>query len=251
MTAAEVFLKQAVFRPVGESAISVSFGDSISPEILRCTTALMAALKTHPFPGIREYLASYTGVTIFYDPRVLRQLSRFPESPEGKGYLEAQKRIRELVSHIVLSDQDAAPLVRIPICYGGELGPDLEEVARLHAMTPEEVIRLHSMAEYLVYMIGFAPGYPYLGGLPEALATPRRKTPRLVIPRGSVAIGGSQAGIYPLESPGGWHLLGRTPLSLFNAGNSENPTLLHAGDHVRFYPISRQEYDELAAREES
>ncbi|HET6872400.1 MAG TPA: 5-oxoprolinase subunit PxpB, partial [Sporolactobacillaceae bacterium] len=134
-----------------------------------------------------------------------------------------------------------AHTVNIPVCYGGEWGPDLDHVAAVNGLSPEEVIRIHSEGVYLVHMIGFAPGFPYLGGLSKEISTPRRETPRLVIPKGSVGIAGDQTGVYPLETPGGWQLIGRTPINLFNP-NSETPSLLKAGDFVRFVPISPSEW---------
>jgi inhibitor of KinA len=129
----------------------------------------------------------------------------------------------------------------IPVCYGGEFGPDLKEVAQYHGLTEEEVIHIHSHGEYKVYMIGFVPGFAYLGGLSPKIATPRRTTPRTMIPTGSVGIAGGQTGIYPLATPGGWQIIGRTPLSLFRP-NHRQPSLLRAGDIVRFQPITEKEY---------
>jgi inhibitor of KinA len=131
--------------------------------------------------------------------------------------------------------------VEIPVCYGGEYGPDLEAVAEYHHLSTSEVVEIHSKEEYLVYMIGFAPGFPYLGGMSEEIATPRRHSPRLSIPEGSVGIAGMQTGVYPISTPGGWQLIGRTPLELF-CPNENPPTLLQSGDIVKFVPISLEEY---------
>jgi inhibitor of KinA len=131
--------------------------------------------------------------------------------------------------------------VEIPVAYGGEFGPDLEWVARYHKTTTEKVVQLHTATTYQVYMIGFTPGFPYMGELPERLATPRRETPRTTIPEGSVAIAQRQTGIYPVESPGGWHILGRTPMKLFNPLQIP-PALLEMGDLVRFFPIKEVEF---------
>lgn len=138
--------------------------------------------------------------------------------------------------------------VSIPVCYGGEYGPDLEYVARHHNLTPEEVISIHSEGEYLAYMIGFAPGFPFLGGLSEKIATPRRSSPRTSIPAGSVGIAGMQTGVYPISTPGGWQLIGQTPIKLF-LPEQNPPSLLQAGDIVKFEPISKEEYQELQAKE--
>jgi inhibitor of KinA len=136
--------------------------------------------------------------------------------------------------------------MEIPVCYGGTHGPDLDDVAARHGITPDEVVRLHTGANYRVYMLGFAPGFAYLGGLSEMIATPRRPEPRTAVPSGSVGIGGSQTGIYPMVLPGGWQLIGRTPLVLFDATRS-SPTLLSVGDTVTFRAISPNEYAGLAA----
>jgi KipI family sensor histidine kinase inhibitor len=135
-------------------------------------------------------------------------------------------------------------LIRIPVWYGGAVGPDLEYLAGRVGLTEEEVIKRHSDVEYLVYLLGFLPGFPYLGGMDPSIALPRRAQPRTRVPRGSVGIGGSQTGIYPLDSPGGWHLIGRTPISLFEPDKDE-PTLLRPGDRVRFVAISEAEFLEL------
>lgn len=131
--------------------------------------------------------------------------------------------------------------VVIPVCYGGEFGPDLEEVARFHGMTEDEVIAIHAQGRYRVYMIGFAPGFAYLGGLSPEIATPRRATPRTHVPAGSVGIAGNQTGVYPLATPGGWQIIGRTPLALFRP-HHEEPSLLRAGDIVQFCPITEEQY---------
>ena len=131
--------------------------------------------------------------------------------------------------------------VEIPVCYGGEYGPDLEYVAELNGRTVEEVIAIHSGADYLVYFLGFSPGFPYLGGMPESIAAPRMPAPRKRVPAGSVAIGGNQTGIYPMASPGGWRIIGRTPVRLFRA-DAEPAVLVEMGDHVKFVPVSKGDF---------
>jgi inhibitor of KinA len=134
-------------------------------------------------------------------------------------------------------------LTKIPVHYGGDFGPDLEKVAEYLCLTPKEVIQLHCSKPYFIYMIGFMPGFPYMGELPDALVTPRLKTPRLSVPAGSVAIAQKQTGIYPVESPGGWQIIGRSPVQLFDP-EKEPPALLRMGDLVQFFPISKKEFDE-------
>jgi inhibitor of KinA len=150
----------------------------------------------------------------------------------------------EALSPLDITGLPTARLVEIDVCYGGEFGPDLEEVARLRGLSVDEVVRIHSTGDYLVYMIGFSPGFPYLGGLDSRIATPRRAAPRTLVPAGSVGIGGDQTGVYPIASPGGWQLIGRTPQQIFVVSR-EPPTLIQAGDRVRFRSISA---DEFAAR---
>ncbi len=250
MEKATEYLQAAQLRPVGEAALMVSFGNTIDPEILRCARALVTELEQHPFPGLLEFEASYTGVTIFYDPLVLARSSTLSEDYRlSKGYREVAAKVKELLAHIKFTAEKERAKIRIPVCYGGEYGPDLQEVADYHHMTPEEVVKIHTGGDYLVYMIGFAPGFPYVGGLPPEIATPRKKTPRLAIPAGSVGIAGSQTGAYPLETPGGWQLIGRTPLALFRPWDLEHPSLLQAGDRLEFYSITPKEYEAMAAKE--
>jgi len=144
-----------------------------------------------------------------------------------------------------VSQEQKQEIVEIPVCYGGKFGPDLEIVAKHNQLTPDEVITIHSEGLYLIYMIGFAPGFPYLGGLSDKIATPRRESPRFKIPAGTVGIAGDQTGVYPIETPGGWQLIGRTPVKLFNPKHS-SPTLLKTGSYIRFIPIPPKEYEQLS-----
>lgn len=231
--------------PFGESAVIVRFGDKILPEIHQKISAFTDFLEKNPFPGLLEYVPSFTAVTIFYDPLVVRQQwQNLPEMPAPKisvSFDRVKSFLQKSLQGLTGISDHKPQLVEIPVCYGGELGPDLEYVAEYHKITPEEVIRIHSEAEYLVYMIGFAPGFPYLGGLSKKIATPRRATPRTVIPKGSVGIAGDQTGAYPIETPGGWQLIGQTPLELFRP-ESDPPILLKSGNIVKFIPITIEEY---------
>lgn len=250
MENAAAYLQQFVIKPVGEAALMVSFGNEINPAILRCARALASALEAAPFPGLKEFEVSYTGITVFYDPLTLAAASSLPDDPVlSKGCREAKSYLEKLLANLRLGEESDKDKVRIPVCYGGEYGPDLEYVAEYHHMAPEEVVKIHTSGDYLVYMIGFAPGFPYVGGLPKEIATPRRKTPRLAIPKGSVGIAGSQTGAYPLETPGGWQLIGRTPLNLFRPYDLAHPSVLQAGDRIEFYAITPAEYAVIAAKE--
>ncbi|QSF46978.1 5-oxoprolinase subunit PxpB [Paenibacillus tianjinensis] len=231
--------------PLGDSAAVVILGDSISPQIHHRVRALCSYLEHHPFTGMVELVPSFTSIAVYYDG--LAVLKAYPEYIRTGAEYYLFPVVAELLEKMLsLIDDEPPPqprTVSIPVYYGGEAGPDLEFVAEHNGLLPQEVIDIHSSSEYLVYMLGFAPGFPYLGGLPSAISTPRRLSPRVAIPAGSVGIAGDQTGVYPLETPGGWQLIGRTPLSLFKP-EAELPTLLEAGDTVRFYPISRREFME-------
>ncbi len=226
------------FYPQGDQAITVSFGDEINQELHEEIISLTKLLDLEPFPGMIEAVPSFTAVTIYYSPFDVKR-----KYLNLSIYEDVVMQIKQKLQSKKVSRNDPPTIITIPVCYGGEYGPDLTEVARYHKLSESDVIRLHSNHEYVVYMVGFTPGFPYLGGMSERLATPRKQTPRVAIPAGSVGIGGRQTGIYPLESPGGWQIIGRTPLQLFNYNKNE-PTLLKAGDIVRFKPITAEQYDE-------
>ena len=224
------------FYPQGDRVITIHFGNKIQKEIHQKVTIFTNVLEADPFPGMLEVIPSFTAVSILYDPAKVELTP-----PNQTPYEEIVKIVKSKVFNIQLSNNQATNTVTIPVCYGGEYGPDLQVVANYHHLTEEQVIALHSNQEYIVYMIGFAPGFPYLGGLAKEIVTPRKATPRLKIQAGGVGIGGEQTGIYPIESPGGWQIIGRTPLQLFQK-NSEQPSLLKAGDLVRFQPITPQQF---------
>lgn len=217
------------FFPLGDMAIVVEFGTVIESATHEQVRLLSLYLDKHPLYGMIEYVPAFTTVTVFYNPVLLR-------------YPEAQKALENAAAqslHIKLEDN--ARTVDIPVCYGGSFGPDLEAVAAHNELSPDEVVRIHSSGEYVVYLLGFAPGFPFLGGMSQRIATPRRSTPRLVIPSGTVGIAGMQTGVYPIVTPGGWQLIGRTPVPLFRP-DMNPPTLLRAGDRVRFLPITEEEF---------
>jgi len=216
----------------GDQALVVEFGDAIDARLNRLVQALDRRVGKAAIEGVIECVPTYRSLMIVYDPLSI-------------GSAALRRRVEKLVP---TSAEAEAPSRRwtIPVAYGGALGLDLEDVARAHGLSGDEVIALHSGAEYRVYMIGFSPGLAYLGGLPEPLHTPRRTSPRLRVPASSVAIGGIQAAVFSVEIPSGWHLLGRTPERLFDLRRTQ-PFLLGAGDRVLFRPISAAEYDRLAA----
>lgn len=229
------------FHPLGDAAIVIQAGTDISEDIHERVKQLFSCIEQHPFEGYVEAVQAFTNVTVFYEPYKVYQSAQLKQcaiSPYEwvKDYIE-----NLLEDNWKEGNQAKRRIVDIPVCYGGELGPDLEEVARINDLTPEEVVRIHTSGTYLVYMIGFAPGFPFLGGLSEKIAAPRRQTPRMSIPKGSVGIAGKQTGVYPISTPGGWQLIGQTPLSLFRP-NAERPSLLKAGDEVRFVQLSEKEF---------
>ncbi|WP_114781434.1 5-oxoprolinase subunit PxpB [Botryobacter ruber] len=228
--------------PLGDTAIVLQFGEEIDDNIFPRIRAIAAYLDQHPFPGMMEYVPAYTTITIYYDPWVISEKGKYDP------YAMAVAHMQELLPQAAQEKKQKARTIKIPVCYGGEYGPDLEFVADHNKLSPKQVIRLHSGADYIVHMIGFAPGFPYLGGLHKKLATPRKDMPQALIPAGSVGIAGNQTGIYPIETPGGWQLIGRTPLELFNP-NRETPSLLRAGDIVRFEPISEKQFNALKEKQ--
>jgi len=228
---------------LGDRALIVEVAHRIDDEAASKIHQVCAWLSEACFPGVTELVPAATTVTVFYDPVALKD-SGAPKH-DLAGWLSA--RLTERLA--LLSEAVALPQARrieIPVCYGGDFGPDLESISVRAKRSPEEVVTLHSEAEYLVLQLGFAPGFPYLHGLPEALRFPRRETPRTRVPAGSVAIANGQSCVYPCEIPGGWHVLGRTPLRLF-AADHEPPTLLRPGDRVKFRAISHEEFERWEA----
>jgi KipI family sensor histidine kinase inhibitor len=219
--------------PVGDSALLIEFGSGIDPEVNTSVYALAAQIEAAGNPAVVELVPTYRSLLIQYDS--LRSVYR-----EMLDFLDG------MVSGVEDSPESATEpeIIELPVVYGGEDGPDLETVAEHAGLSTQEVIEIHSGTGYRVYMIGFAPGFPYLGGLDERIACPRLKTPRISVPAGSVGIAESQTGVYPNASPGGWQLIGRTAVKLFdpnvNAANA-SPSLITPGAEVRFVPVDAHE----------
>lgn len=214
---------------LGEGAVVLDWGSTISPEVNSRVTAAADRLMADPFPGFKEVVPAYASLGIFFDPLVVQ--AHF----QGKSTDDA---VASLI-RMILAEDHSAPLAsgesrlhRIPVVYDG---PDLADLASLHELTVNEVIDIHSASEYRVYMMGFLPGFAYLGTVDPRIATPRKSSPRKKVPAGSVGIAGDQTGIYPLESPGGWQLIGRTDTQLF-LPDADPPCLLRPGDRVQFFP---------------
>lgn len=214
-----------------DASLLVVFGNAISPELHRQIIALFRRLQTEADGRIRNLHPAYASLLIDFDP--LRWT-----------HDELAAHVEEITTAPATMGELGTNTVSIPVCYGGEFGPDLGDVAAHNKLSPEEVIRLHSSATYLVYFLGFSPGFAYMGGLPEVLHTPRLQTPRTFVNAGTVGIAGSQTGVYPVDSPGGWRLIGRTPVRMFDPDASP-PTRLQPGDLVKFTPIDREAFDQM------
>lgn len=220
----------------GDAAFTVEFGDSVDAALLAAVQALDAAIArlqaAGGLPGLIETMPTFRSLTVFFDPLLTGR----------RALIDALQPLLDAAEH---APPPAGRHWRLPVCYEGEAGPDLADTAHAIGVSIDEVVALHSGTEVSVYMLGFLPGFPFMGDLPERLRLPRRTEPRVRVPAGSVAIAGGLTAIYPWESPGGWHLLGRCPVPLFDARRAA-PALLAAGDRVRFEPIAAGEYRRLA-----
>lgn len=224
----------AQFRAASDQSLLVSFGERITLESHQRVLKLLRLLQSEPIGGIRNLHPAYCSLLIKFDPLRL-------------DHDELQSRLLPYLARLEQAPLPKPQQVEIPVCYGGEFGPDLNDVAAMHGMTPAQAIELHSSPIYIVYFLGFAPGFAYLGGLPGALASPRLETPRAKVPQGSVGIGGNQTAVYPFATPGGWRLIGRTPVAMFRRDQARM-SLLQIGDHVRFSAISKEQFAEFTNR---
>jgi len=224
------------FQPMGDRCLIIEFESRVDPEINARVRSLAEYLLAHPIAGVVDVVPAFTTVAIHYRPEAVGD-----GAPNEPPYLRLCRSIERILAQGVTRTHAGARVVDVPVCYGGEFGPDLDEVAVLRELTPQQVIELHAASPHQVYMLGFAPGFPYLGGLDPRLEMPRRATPRTKVAAGSVAIAREQSAIYSIETPGGWNLLGRTPLRLFTP-EADPPCLLQPGDNVRFVPITAEQF---------
>jgi len=228
--------------PVGDRCLMIEFGQRVDLKINAKVHALANHLLEHPIPGVIDLVPAFTTVAIHYEPQRLAKAALAGES----AYAALARMLSQILARGTNITETATRTIEIPVCYDEEFGPDLAQIADTHGLSINEVIRIHTACEHTVYMLGFAPGFAYMGGLDERLAMPRRSTPRTRIPAGTVAIAREQSAVYTVESPGGWNLMGRTPLRFFDP-ETEPPTLLRPGDRVRFTQVSRERYEQIAA----
>lgn len=232
--------------PLGDSAITIDLGNCIDEQLNRRALAVHSWLQSHRFAGLLDIIVAYSSVTIYYDPAV----ARCGELKNERGIYYGLEQL--LVEAWEATDAEEAAgdnaqghFFKLPVCYEDEYAPDLEWVARKKGLSKEEVIDLHSSVVYRIYMVGFLPGFPYMGSIDNRLEVPRKQQP-VPVRAGGVGIAGIQTGIYSLNSPGGWQIIGHTPLSLFNL-QEDPPIRLQAGDQVQFYPVSKAEYSTITS----
>ncbi len=217
--------------PLGDAGFLVEFGDSIDLAVNDRAVSFARAVERARVTGVVEVVPAYRSAAVYVDPAETDLAS-------------LREALGTLAGNLPMDPADRRRTVTIPVLYGGEAGPDLPALAERAGLSVEQAIALHASVEYRVYMLGFSPGFPYLGMVPDAIAAPRLPEPRINVPAGSVGIAGRQTGIYPQDSPGGWRVIGRTPLVLYDPARTE-PFLLEPGDRVRFVPIDRREFDRV------
>lgn len=217
--------------PIGDRALTVEFGNEINEQINAHLMGFINSVNEHQIKGIEEMVPSFRAVLVHYNPAI-------------HSYTEMSNIINDVLSKSILDVNHKKRTVDIPVCYENGLGPDIEFVAQHAGLSVSDVISIHTSKPYLIYMLGFQPGFPYLGGLDERIHTPRLETPRLKLEAGSVGIGGAQTGLYPMESPGGWQIIGLTPVRCYNP-DAETAVPYSAGDYIRFVPIDYDEYQKL------
>lgn len=223
--------RNARYLPAGDKAVSIEYGNEINEAINRKIRAMCFSIKAANITGIEELIPTYRSLSIEYNPLLI-------------GFNELVNKLAALEKNLDEIDLPKSKVIVVPVCYGGDFGPDIDFVAGHNGMSVNEVIQIHTSVDYLIFMLGFTPGFPYLGGMSEKIETPRLQTPRTKIPAGSVGIAGKQTGVYPIESPGGWQLIGRTPLKLYDP-NREPPIFLQAGDYIRFVPVTKDAFEEI------
>jgi len=219
------------YIPSGDSAVIIKAGDEISEEINLTVRKLLVRIEHENIIGVIDFIPSYNELMICYDPSII----------SSRKLLDTLRTLETNIDTIELPESE---IIHVPVFYGSQSGPDLNEVASRNNLSEEEVVKIHTSGSYKVYMLGFTPGFCYLGGMDQRIATPRKQSPRLIIPAGAVGIAEKQTGIYPIASPGGWQLIGKTPLRLFDPAKKPE-FLIQAGDYIKFYPITEYEFKDI------
>ena len=222
--------------PTGDRALSVEFGNEIDERINAKLMGFIKLFEEEKIEGIEEFVPSFRAVLIHYNPQIL-------------SYARMVRLVEAILEKNVHETVHKKRIVQIPVCYEGEYAPDIDFVAEHAGISVDKVVQIHTSKAYLIYMLGFQPGFPYLGGLDERIHTPRLASPRVKINAGSVGIGGTQTGLYPMESPGGWQIIGTTPVKCYNPGREKAIPYL-AGDYIQFVPISQSEFSEIKEMDE-
>jgi inhibitor of KinA len=225
--------------PCGDHAVTIELGNEISIAINQKIIFLFRYLKELNIYGVRDVIPAYHTLTLVYDLALLKK-----QNPKGSVYEEMKAQLQNAFDLMKESPATTTKLVEVPVCYDSSLAPDIVSLADTHKLSVEEVVKLHTGKVYRVYMTGFLPGFAYMGTVDDKIHTPRKQQPRTLVPAGSVGIAGEQTGIYPFDSPGGWQLIGQTPVTMFDALREE-PCYLRAGDEVRFYPVTLAEFSKL------
>jgi inhibitor of KinA len=235
--------KPYTFYALGDTAVTLDFGNVIDSTVNTQVLGLFHKLKTLRLPCIRDVVPAYASLTVYYDVVWIHQHME----GEGTAAIAVQVLLEDLLSSLLTEKEEKQRYIKVPVCYSRKYAPDIYEMALVKGISVDDIIKLHTHQSYRVYMIGFMPGFPYMGEVDEQLAMPRRAQPRLKVEAGAVGIAGRQTGIYPQTSPGGWQIIGQTPMKLFDPQQQE-PILLKPGDEVQFYSITEDEFESYKGR---
>ncbi|HLK28070.1 MAG TPA: 5-oxoprolinase subunit PxpB [Puia sp.] len=231
--------------PLGDAAACIDLGNIIDEDINRKIIAIQSWLHSNPFEGLKDIVIAYASISVYYDPLITKKRTHF----QSTVFEFIRQKLEAAFSNSTTIDENDKKVIRIPVCYSDEFAIDINFISSKKQISREEIIHLHTSKTYRVYMIGFLPGFSYLGQVDEKLIIPRKKKP-ITVAAGSVGIAGSQTGVYPLACPGGWQIIGRTPMKFFDS-KATLPVMMNAGDHVQFYEISRDEFENHISTQKS